>query len=360
MTSTLEADAGKLLPYFPMQNDDPRSLNLFSRLSHYVPSEGEKQVRRPLEDFCTEALAFCLVKSVTFKNKFVFELLHIPDSSECHFLVDTQKTIRDCSIINGRADLALEIVSDNQRDPIYVEVKIGASTRDSQKHYAHFILAPQAYFSRFPKEWPPEKEISWESVHRILIDSLSNETLAQDDPLRFVMKQFAEFLAEKGLKCIIMKTDAYAINGITSTASLLNEWTELLNSLRNNLGLKMRGNPPPKWDIPNVPRGDSFYGITGNKWRYAGFEITPSGKISCYYEEPFFGDMPTEFGQFDVGPGDPGTVFITARKDYPTGSEDKASEVQQIFSGLQQELRNFASKNKLKPCAPLNSDSDQE
>ena len=343
-----------------MENNDPRSLNLFSRLSHYVPSEGEKQVRRPLEDFCTEALAFCLVKSVTFKNKFVAELLHIPDSSERHFLVDTQKTIRDGSIIKGRADLVLEIAGDNQRAPIYVEVKIGASIRDSQKHYANFILAPQAYFFRFSKECPPEKRIPWERVHGILIDSLSDGTLTQDEILRFVMKQFAEFLSENGLKRIIMKTDAYAINGITSTASLLNEWTELLNSFRNSLGLKTRGNPPPKWDVPKVPGGDAFYGITGTKWRYAGFEITPSGKISCYYEEPFFGDMPTEFGQFDVGPGDPGTVFITARKDYPTGSEDKASEVQQIFSGLQQDLRNFASKNKLKPCAPLNSDSNQE
>ena len=358
MTSTLEAEVG--MP-FPMQNDDPRSLNLFSRLSHYAPSEGEKQVRRPLEDFCTEALAFCLVKSAIFKNKFVTELLDIPDSSDRHILVDTQKTIRDGSIIKGRADLALEIVEDNQREPIYVEVKIGATIRDSQKHYVNFILAPQAYFFRFPMDWPTKfRKIAWERVHGILIDSLSDKTSAQDEIAHFVMKQFAEFLAENGLKRIIMKTDAYAINGITSSASLMNEWTELLNSFRNSLGLKMRGNPSPHWDIPKVPGGDSFYGISGTKWRYAGFEITSTGKISCYYEEPFFGDMPAEVGQFDVNPGEPGTVFITARKDYPGGSGDKATEVQQIFSGLQQELRSFASKNLLKPCAPLISDSELE
>ncbi len=344
-----------------MKNDDPRSLNLFSRLSNYVPSEGVKRGREPLEDFCTEALAFCLIKSTVFKSKFATQFLNLSLSENYHLLVDTQRTININPDKKGRADLVLEIVSDTQHLKICVEVKMGAAISDIQKHYADYILAPQAYFSRSPNEWLQDgRKITWERVQGLLISSLSDEKMADDQVLCFVMEQFAEFLAQKGLKRIIMKTDAYALHGITSSASLLNEWTELLNSFRNTLGLRARGNPPPKWDIPSGPGKDSYYGIYGNKWRYAGFMITATGKISCYYEEPFFGEMPARNDDFEISAGEPGTVFITAKAEYPRGSDDKSIEIQKIFSAMQRDLRDFASCNHLAPIDPLDSGSDEE
>lgn len=332
------------------------SLNLFSRLSHYAPSEGEKRVRRPLEDFCTEALAFCLIKSVEFQKAFISDLLNLPDSLATHLLVDTQKYIAQ-----GRVDLALKTVGESESEWLNVEVKIGAAIRDSQIQYAHIVLAPQAYFFRFSKECPVGvQQIWWERVHGILMDCLSDESIPKDEALRFVMRQFAEFLAEKGLKRIFMKTDAYAIDGIVSSAALLNEWTELLTALRNNLGLKKRGRPQPQWDPPTSTNKCAFYGIYGGISCYAGFEMNPCGSISCYYQKAFFGTSPKDTASFDIDLGEPGTVWVTARRRYPSGNEDKASDIQKIFSELQQGLRDFASKNKLKPHDPPQANSEDE
>ncbi|MFA6271335.1 MAG: hypothetical protein WC657_09115, partial [Candidatus Paceibacterota bacterium] len=174
---------------------------------------------------------------------------------------------------------------------LYVEVKIEAGISDAQKTYADFILAPQAYFFRLPNNFLPQKRIAWETIHGLLADSLLDESLTQDSILGFVMAQFAEFLAEKGLKSIIMKTDAYDINSMTSVSSLFNEWTDLLNSFRSSLGLKKRGNLPPRWDQPTDTNGCSFYGIYGGESLYAGFEISPNGSVSCYYQEAFSGEL---------------------------------------------------------------------
>ncbi len=50
-----------------MQSGDARANNLFSRLFSYTPREG----RIPLEDYCTEALAWCLCRSEDVVQKFL-------------------------------------------------------------------------------------------------------------------------------------------------------------------------------------------------------------------------------------------------------------------------------------------------
>ena len=70
--------------------------------------------------------------------------------------------------------------------------------------------------------------------------------------------------------------------------------------------------------------------------------------------------MPAESGQFEVGLGEPGTIWVTGKKDYPTGKEDKASEVQKIFLDLQHAMHGFAKNNNLTPHAPLETESGEE
>jgi hypothetical protein len=60
---------GKRFPR-SMRHDDPRADNLLSRLFSYSPRPG----REPLEDYCTEALAWCLINSETFQKRFLNEL----------------------------------------------------------------------------------------------------------------------------------------------------------------------------------------------------------------------------------------------------------------------------------------------
>lgn len=50
-----------------MHSDDNRADNLYSRLFSYSPRQG----REPLEDFCTEGLAWCLRKSPEFLSEFL-------------------------------------------------------------------------------------------------------------------------------------------------------------------------------------------------------------------------------------------------------------------------------------------------
>src|SRR2546422_8918916 len=49
-----------------MRDDDPQADNLLARLFSYTPREG----RDPLEDFCTETLAWCLRVCRKFRSRF--------------------------------------------------------------------------------------------------------------------------------------------------------------------------------------------------------------------------------------------------------------------------------------------------
>ncbi|MFZ4778901.1 MAG: hypothetical protein ACOYM3_26335 [Terrimicrobiaceae bacterium] len=87
-----------------MKVSDPQFGNLFSRLSKYTPSEGEKRKLEPIENFCTEALAFFLIQSNDFRNRFVSDLLGLKDVSALAFDIETQ-----CSEgYSGYADLLID------------------------------------------------------------------------------------------------------------------------------------------------------------------------------------------------------------------------------------------------------------
>ena len=77
-----------------MRSDNSQADNLFSRLFSYTPREGEKKTREPLEDFCTEALAYLLISSVEFRQCFLERILDQPlDSTIVQGIrVDTQKS----------------------------------------------------------------------------------------------------------------------------------------------------------------------------------------------------------------------------------------------------------------------------
>jgi hypothetical protein len=69
-----------------MQQKDPKSENIFHCLASYTPREN----RTATEDFCTEALAWCLRNSKGFRQEF---LLSIPLNVKNYDVscVDTQR-----------------------------------------------------------------------------------------------------------------------------------------------------------------------------------------------------------------------------------------------------------------------------
>lgn len=336
-----------------MRHHDSKASNLFSRLSSYVPREGEKRVRHPLEDFCTEAFAYCLIHSPEFRARFVSLIPDLPNSPDTPIYVHTQHTID-----TGRPDLVLEIASENLRRRWNGEVKLGADLRGSQQGYMNFLLAPQTQISRHLALLPPKVTvISWETVHRLLVETANESTSNGTQPeIRSVMFQFAAFLEEMGLKNIHMKTDIYHLSDTASFVSLLNELTEFFCKLRPLLKIKRRGSPPASWDYPNVNNPCSYYGIYGGAGQYAGIEFHPKGEVACYYQEQLTGKMPKILEAFECEEGKPGEIWVTARAKFPAGNQDKAQDLEGIFEGLQKSLRAFATKNSLSGV----SDSDTE
>lgn len=316
---------------------------MFSRLSRYAPREGEKQARNPLEDFCTEALAFCLIHSPVFQQKFIAVIPGFEKPQDAIIHIHTQDTLEENDKIVGYVDLVIEAASNKFFN---IEIKIGAPLRASQEKYADVVLAPRAYFSRYniPNHI---HQLTWQKVHELLLSTLSDPSTENVADTHFVLRQFADFLEEKKLRHIPMKTNIQDINDMPKVASLLNEWTDLLISLREILQMSQKGNPPPVWDTPSLKSDSTFYGIYDAKYRYAGFEILPEGKVSCYYQEPLAGKKPIQGEGYQVDLGEPGIVWVTKTADYPAGSHDKGDEIQKLFSDLQTDLWKFAEKNNL-------------
>jgi hypothetical protein len=244
-----------------MRQTDIVSSNLFSRLFRYIPREGEKRVRRPLEDFCTEALAYCLIHSMDFRELFLREL----DSRWVNgtpVLIHTQESTED-----GRPDLVLETTTRRWNG----EVKIGAELREAQKRNADFLIAPESEIQRYAASFGEGFiTISWEKIHRLLTECLPKmESPAHADKFPPLLSQFADFLEANGMKSIQMKSDLYQLT--KTSISTLDELTEFFFKLRPRLNLKRRGSPPANWDYPSARNPCSYYGIYGaaNQYCYA-------------------------------------------------------------------------------------------
>lgn len=338
-----------------MRHHDPKASNLFSRLSSYVPREGEKRVRHPLEDFCTESLAYCLIHCPEFRTKFVSLIPDFPNRLDSPIHVHTQHTIK-----TGRPDLVLEASTEKLKRQWNGEVKLGAVLRESQLGYLNFLLAPQTEISRHLTLLPPKVTvISWETVHRLLEETAKpSPSSSSPSEIRSIIAQLADFLAEQGLKAIHMKTDIYHLSDTASFVSLLNELTEFFKRLRPLLKLTRRGNPSAAWEYPSSPATSSYYGIYDASGKYAGIEFDPKGEVYCYYQEQLTGKMPEKWETFECEEGKPGEVWVTARAKFPAGNQDKTRELEIIFEGLQQSLRAFAAKNSLSGASA--SDTDEE
>lgn len=219
-----------------MRSDHSQADNLFNRLISYTPrvSEGGKS-RTALEDFYTEALAWCLRNSDEFRKSF-FTLLrkNLVGQTKSQFLLDGQGSIaidtqlsfdseddrddedREASS-NRRFDLVIRSESNNDF-VIVLEDKVRWTFTKGQipdylmelkkgmfKDYCTKILVVLSPFGKkpeVPENTIPLMPLKWREVQETLSEISKLKGQRVD---RAICGQFAEFLEQKGLA--LMKID---------------------------------------------------------------------------------------------------------------------------------------------------------
>jgi hypothetical protein len=217
-----------------MRSDDPQANNIFSRLISYSPRVTEPlRKRTALEDFYTEALAWCLLNSEKFRKGF-FELVQnaagAPPLSldktpiEVHTqwsfdIPEEEETGENEEPSPGRRRFDLVIHSSGTKDfVIVVENKIKWAFTEYQipsyrkelhngPRFSAFdtkILILLSPTGRVPKEYPDVTPLQWSAVQKELARAADFESArhAQQPILshpQSICAQLADFLKSKGL-----------------------------------------------------------------------------------------------------------------------------------------------------------------
>ena len=214
-----------------MLSEDPRADNLLSRLFSYTPRDG----RTPLEDYCTEALAWCLRQSPALAQGFL-ALTGIPTlgayrgqvtaaTQESFKASDDEDEEEGSQSPGGRFDLVI-CPADSNDFVLVVESKVFSGFRLSQlEKYQRqldngrrfedvardrrFLVALTDHAARQPLDQAGGR-LRWSKVCQLLERFVELETA---DPkaqakasLADVCKQFAAFLKEKGMSLSFPKS----------------------------------------------------------------------------------------------------------------------------------------------------------
>lgn len=288
-----------------MKGRDERAENLLSRLFAYAPRIG----RQALEDYCTEALAWCLMKSDSLLSAFL-NLTGIPDVLNWRQRAEVRTQVRfagtdvngtDEEATGGRFDLVIE---SDVTSPfvLVVESKVGSGFGPQQlRHYREKIDAQES-FPGVPKKSrflvtlttirygsPPTVRlngaITWPEVY----SALTGTRAAHEPLVAGLICQFADFLREKGLSMLeLKKTDASVLDQWSSIKELEQQLRRIVERLRNQEELKpLVGRRQVK------PQGTDWIGVYGKNGFWAGFGIlsTDAGpKLTMWIEILVTGD----------------------------------------------------------------------
>jgi hypothetical protein len=275
--------------------------NLFVRLSSYSP----RKERDPLEDFCSEALVWCLRQSLTFRKEF-FKLSELnflkPNSgltihSQQSYEEESDGTVERKRQPGGRFDIAFE--GKDSSFFVALESKIGAAFGPNQiEKYLrrleslkklHPVMQCALLTLTNVREGPVEtdqnvKHIFWGDVHNKLEIAARTKRGASADEsamLFKVLQQFAEFLKLKGLA--YMNIPPVNSASLEQFIDLRKGIQDILTSLKTSKHLKshfagksIRFDPPTKG-------GDAFLGLYGSPepfFFYIGFQFHRTGTPS--------------------------------------------------------------------------------
>jgi len=299
---------------------DEHAENLFARLFSYTP----RAERNPLEDYCTEGLAWLLVKSPEFAASFLTTIrerlggaadtqltsyrgaLHV--STQVSYTGEDDGSGEGNDSRGGRFDLVIK-PEEGENFIVVLESKVGldpAIGMQSAEYKERLKSHPQ--FSQVSKGeryvltltpasgTPPgaDAHLSWQCVHAILDDfSKSPGT----DPLKPWFKHFAEFLKSRHIALVKLPTlDAATIQSFQRIGPFLSVAKEHFGAFANDDVLKKffrkRDAERPVVDFEESER-DVWYGISCTKeqrYAYAGL-IFRGKEIALYAQVNYTSDV---------------------------------------------------------------------
>jgi hypothetical protein len=244
-----------------MRSQDQNADNLFLRLFSYTPREG----RSALEDFCTEALAWCLRNSLDFR-KSVFSMTGLRPLQDYvqSIEIDTQHSFKieeaeepaerkaphgpEQSV--GRFDMIIR--SANSDFVVVFETKLWNPPGKDQLEKYRRDLANGAQFKCYPPsnrflvsltaltEKPAlvDAHLVWGDIQAELarMGTNSKEDTHETTFTQKVCLQFAEFLKEKGLaRMNIGKIDQETISSFVKCMKVRDELEVVLKSLATSV-----------------------------------------------------------------------------------------------------------------------------
>jgi hypothetical protein len=264
-----------------MHSGDPLCDNLLIRLFSYTPRVG----RQALEDYCTEALAWCLRRSPSLLKVFL-NLTEVPtlrdwqEPAEVHTQMrydgaDTDDSDED--VFAGRFDLVIEsgLVAPFV---LVVESKVGSDVGENQLQTYRNRLNQRDAFEGVPKtsrhlvtlttlpykSAETDGSITWPDVQ----SAIARGPDVNDALICGVFEQFASFLKEKGLAMLqLNKTDEKLLAQWLRVKELEGQLRSIVERLRNQREIK------PMVGRKQVKSKDGWIGIYGKNDFWAGFGI---------------------------------------------------------------------------------------
>ena len=271
--------------------------NLFLRLSSYSP----RPKRDCLEDFCSEALVWCLRCSTHFRRQF-FERTGFPFLRE-GAIIHTQQKYKgepdDESSKAGRFDIVLESEDSADESSFYVAIECKVGSPFGKRQIADYLKHLQSIKDQNRYDYVKlitltnvrdapmlgVKHLFWGQVYDALMDAYreaSSEPLYEQE-VKMILRQYAEFLELKKLGNMkIQKTNPVILSEFTRSAILRQNMDNILLSLKETKGLKpLLTKKFPKLD---GEREDDVYLAFNVKepYIYIGFHIWSSGSSSQF------------------------------------------------------------------------------
>jgi hypothetical protein len=287
--------------------------NLFLRLSSY----SQRNDRDPLEDFCSEALVWCLRTSKVFRSRFL-KLTKLPvlqkrsdlaniHSQQRYHEADADSEARQAPP-QGRFDIVLE--AEDSSFFVAIESKVGSAFNRGQitkylkrlrsvKRKQPQMRCALITLANFREAHIPNvTHLFWGDVHREL-EAAHSEISAdsQNDPeaLPVIMKQFATFLKLKELAYMnIPTTTPRILKELTNGFALRTKMEGILTSLKTSKHLKTRlARKRVRYETQGDEAYLGFYASQKN-FLYVGFEIgqlSGDPQLVLYVECSLKGDV---------------------------------------------------------------------
>lgn len=318
-----------------MRSDDERASNLFARLFNYSPRSEE---RSELENYCTEALAWCLIKSHYFATAFLgivkSTLKQRPGSVLREFggqvQVDTQigfggedllqvgadeQDGNERNVHNGRGGRFDLLLSSGARNGFLIaiesKVKLDLELRQQVRRYRRALDKPiiRAMYNSFSEPYvltltPSMNEdtdanghLSWGEIHTLIQEhSESDKT-----PSEFLA--FAQFLDSRHLSRVdIPPLTRDLRQNVEKSAPFFAKAKVLFQRFANDRVLRTFFRPFALWR-PNVDFDENvaWYGVWDTRdghWAYAGFFI--KGNLTgLYVDAAYPGERRDECAKLD-------------------------------------------------------------